>query len=130
MSYVSRQLICNILFLSFTSIAVNAVIIDRVTAKPIRPAIQRAMPSKGNADDLRPAPGLPITPTVASPLVFTPRPTSVEISIVQFPSAITVIPYIPNASPTSPARNAPGAFTSDPVQAVPIILTQPDRSKI
>jgi len=130
MSYVSRQLICNILFLSFTSIAVNAVIIDRVTAKPIRPAIQRAMPSKGNADDLRPAPGLPITPTVASPLVFTPRPTSVEISIVQFPSAITVIPYIPNASPTSPARNAPGAFTSDPVQAVPIILTQPNRSKI
>lgn len=83
-------------------------------------------PHTGDADLLRASPGEPLVPTIANPFTFKESsrtlPTS---SIAPIDSSIEAIPpvtpYIPNASPVSPARNSPGALSTDPVRAFPLI---------
>lgn len=91
-----------------------------------------ALPRAGDAELLRTSPGEPLVPTVASPLTFTdsPRelPSSRLIPITFSIEPITpVTPYIPNASPVSPARDVPGAFASDPVTAFPLYDSKTDK---
>jgi hypothetical protein len=90
---------------------------------------QTGLLQKRNADDLRPAPGLPIVPTIAIPLTFGSRPTEINFAPGEFNQTATVVPFTPIASPISSTRNPSGAFTTDPVRAVPIIQTQTDRNK-
>jgi hypothetical protein len=96
---------------------------------PVEPNL--ALPRAGDAELLRTSPGQPLVPTVASPLTFTDsrewpstRLTPVTFSI----EPITpVTPYIPNASPVSPARDVPGAFSSDPLTAFPLYDSKTDK---
>ncbi len=91
-----------------------------------------ALPRAGDAELLRTSPGEPLVPTVASPLTFTDSarelPSSRLIPITFSIEPITpVTPYIPNASPVSPARDVPGAFASDPLTAFPLYDSKTDK---
>ncbi|WP_019499224.1 hypothetical protein [Pseudanabaena sp. PCC 6802] len=92
---------------------------DPVEVSPVKP-------HAGDADRLRTSPGESLVPTIANPFTFkessrtlpTSSVTPINSSIEAIPP---VTPYIPNASPVSPARDSPGALTTDPVRAFPLI---------
>jgi hypothetical protein len=90
-----------------------------------------ALPRTGDAELLRTSPGAPLVPTVASPLTFTDSrewPSAGVTPITYSIEPITpVTPYIPNASPVSPARDVPGAFSSDPLTAFPLYDSKTDK---
>jgi hypothetical protein len=90
-----------------------------------------ALPRTGDAELLRTSPGQPLVPTVASPLTFTDSrewPSAGVTPITFSIEPITpVTPYIPNASPVSPARDVPGAFSSDPLTAFPLYDSKTDK---
>lgn len=91
-------------------------------------------PQAGDADQLRTSPGESLVPTIANPFTFkessrtlpTSSITPVNFSIEAIPP---VTPYIPNASPVSPARDSPGALSTDPVRAFPLIDSNYSESK-
>jgi hypothetical protein len=98
----------------------------RAQTLPDRMETSPAAPRSGDADLLRNSPGEPLLPTVASPLTFKDSsrtlPSEAVIPITFSIEPITpVTPYIPSASPVSPGRDAPGALTTDPVRAFPLI---------
>ncbi len=87
---------------------------------PINSPKNRLIKGKPGADDLRPGPGLPIIPTVVTPIKASQATPAFAFDLNAEP-VVPVTPYIPNASPDSPNRNVPGAFTTDPLRAVPIL---------
>jgi hypothetical protein len=91
-------------------------------------------PKAGDADRLRTSPGEYLVPTIANPFTFkdsnrtfpAASVTRIDFGIEAIPP---VTPYIPNASPVSPARNSPGALTTDPVRAFPLMDSNYSESK-
>lgn len=118
-----------IAIVSITVAELNSQAVDaQDQAYPRIPSVNALQARPGDADLLRPAPGLPVTPTISSPLTdstsndsATPS-SETELESIDFSAEpITpVTPSIPNASPNSPSRNLPVKFTTDPVYAVPL----------
>ncbi len=97
----------------YAGMAIAPAYAQRAASKPKGPG----------ASALRSTLGQPIAPTVPSPLQ--PTPTNRRLSFagisVEATSVIPVNPGIPNASPLSTTRNTPGAFATDPLNAVPLL---------
>jgi hypothetical protein len=81
-------------------------------------------PRKGDANVLRSPEGDPVTPTNSD--LFdrqtVDRNTNVNLqrTDITFAPIVPVTPAIPNASPQSIYLNVPGAFTTDPLHAIPL----------
>jgi hypothetical protein len=97
-------------------------------------AVSPAKPQTGDADLLRTSPGESLVPTIANPFTFKESPRTLPTSSVtpinfNIEAIPPVTPYIPNASPVSPARDSPGALSTDPVRAFPLIDSNYSESK-
>jgi hypothetical protein len=106
------------------NIAIALVKTDVAIAQDVTDSEIEAKPRKGDANTLRSLQGEPVTPTNGNLFdrqVVDPN-SDVNLQNVQInlKPIVTVTPSIPNASPLSPNLNVPGAFTTDPLHAIPL----------